>query len=67
MTNNQSNTEQNTAFVKAGLDKLKTEVASELGVDFTSGYHGELSSRDCGMVGGEMVRRMIARAEADMK
>lgn len=48
------------------LDQLKYEVANELGIDtakIQNDYWGELSSRDCGAVGGHMVRRMIAAAE----
>ncbi|MBE3577873.1 MAG: alpha/beta-type small acid-soluble spore protein [Limnochordales bacterium] len=48
------------------LDQFKYEVAYELGIDTSkiqSGYWGDLPSRDCGAVGGHMVRRMIAAAE----
>ncbi|HHV56110.1 MAG TPA: alpha/beta-type small acid-soluble spore protein [Firmicutes bacterium] len=48
------------------LDQFKYEVANELGIDTSkiqSGYWGDLPSRDCGAVGGHMVRRMIAAAE----
>ena len=37
---------------KAGLDKMKFEVAREIGVDLKQGYNGDLSSRDNGYVGG---------------
>ncbi|WP_045145022.1 alpha/beta-type small acid-soluble spore protein, partial [Clostridium butyricum] len=40
---------------KQGLSKFKTEVASEMGVPFTE-YNGNLSSKQCGSVGGEMVK-----------
>lgn len=42
-----------------GLDKLKTEVASELGIQLKDGDNGDLSSRDAGKIGGEMVKHMI--------
>ncbi|MBO8127335.1 MAG: alpha/beta-type small acid-soluble spore protein [Firmicutes bacterium] len=48
------------------LDQLKYEVANELGIDTSKiqdGYWGELSARECGAVGGHMVRKMIAAAE----
>lgn len=51
---------------KESLDQLKYEVASELGIDTTmvqDGYWGNLSARQCGAVGGHMVRKMIAAAE----
>ena len=40
------------------LENLKNESASELGVQF-SDYNGDLSSRQCGSVGGEMVKKMV--------
>lgn len=52
---------------KAALDRFKTEVASELGVNLKDGYNGDLTSREAGSIGGEMVRRMIKKQESDMK
>ncbi|ELC8442056.1 alpha/beta-type small acid-soluble spore protein [Clostridium perfringens] len=51
---------------KNGLSKFKTEVARELGVPF-SDYNGDLSSRQCGSVGGEMVKRMVEAYESQLK
>lgn len=51
---------------KNGLSKFKTEVAKELGVPF-SDYNGDLSSRQCGSVGGEMVKRMVEAYESQLK
>ena len=51
---------------KNGLSRFKTEVAQELGVPF-SDYNGNLSSRQCGSVGGEMVKRMVAQYENSMR
>jgi small acid-soluble spore protein D (minor alpha/beta-type SASP) len=48
---------------KNGLSKFKTEVAQELGVPFKE-YNGDLSSRQCGSVGGEMVKRMVEEYES---
>ena len=48
------------------LDNLKYEIANELGLPVQQGsedYWGNLTSRDCGAVGGKMVRRMIEMAE----
>ena len=42
------------------------EVASELGVNLKRGYNGDLTSREAGSVGGEMVRQMIRRQEEQM-
>lgn len=52
---------------KAALDRFKTEVASELGVDLKEGYNGDLTSKEAGSIGGEMVRRMIKQQEEQMK
>ncbi len=52
---------------QSALDRLKTEVASELGVSLKDGYNGDLTSRQAGSIGGEMVKRMIARQEEQMK
>lgn len=52
---------------KAAMDRFKTEVASELGVNLKEGYNGDLTSREAGSIGGEMVRRMIKSYEESIK
>lgn len=47
---------------KQGLSNFKNEVASEMGVPFKE-YNGDLSSKQCGSVGGEMVKRMVEQYE----
>lgn len=66
MANSKSNRVEVTA-AKAALDRFKTEVASELGVNLKEGYNGDLTSREAGSIGGEMVRRMIKKQEESMK
>lgn len=51
---------------KQGLAKFKNEVASEMNIPF-SDYNGNLTSKQCGSVGGEMVKRMVAQYESTMK
>ncbi|MDY6011936.1 alpha/beta-type small acid-soluble spore protein [Clostridium sp.] len=51
---------------KQGLSNFKNEVAKELGVPF-SDYNGDLSSKQCGSVGGEMVKRMVQEYENTIK
>lgn len=51
---------------KNGLAKFKNEVAGEMGVPFTD-YNGNLSSKQCGSVGGEMVKRMVQQYENGIK
>ena len=48
---------------KGALDKFKYEVATELGVPLTDGYNGDLTSREAGSIGGEMVKKMIMKQE----
>ena len=51
---------------KKGLSAFKNEVAAELGVPF-SDYNGDLTSKQCGSVGGEMVKRMVEQYESKLK
>ena len=53
---------------KAGLNKLKNEVATEVGLsNYESADKGNLTSRQNGSVGGEMVRRMVEQYESNIK
>ena len=56
----------NVPEAKQALDSMKFEVARELGINLKQGYNGDLTSRDAGSIGGEMVKRMIAYAEKNM-
>lgn len=49
------------------LDKFKYEVASEVGVNLKDGYNGNISARDAGRIGGNMVKKLIKQAEDQMK
>ena len=51
---------------KQGLAKFKNEVASEMNIPF-SDYNGNLTSKQCGSVGGEMVKRMVQQYESGIK
>ena len=48
------------------LQNFKTEAANSLNVNLKQGYNGDLTSRQAGSIGGEMVKRMIAYAENNM-
>ena len=52
---------------REALDKFKYEVASEVGVNLKQGYNGDISARDAGKIGGQMVRKLIQQAENQMK
>ena len=51
---------------KQGLNNFKNEVAGAMGVPFTD-YNGNLTSKQCGSVGGEMVKRMVQKYEKGLK
>ncbi len=51
---------------KESLNLFKYEVASELGVPLKQGYNGDLTAKQAGSVGGEMVKRMIKSQEQNM-
>lgn len=51
---------------KAAMNRFKEEVASELGVPLKDGYNGDLTSRQAGSIGGEMVKKMIMKQEQQM-
>jgi len=52
---------------REALDKFKMEAASEVGVNLKQGYNGNLTSKEAGSVGGQMVKKMIEAYERDMK
>ena len=52
---------------KAAMDRFKTQVASEIGSNLKEGYNGDLTSREAGSIGGEMVKRMVKNYEQNLK
>ena len=48
------------------MKRFKEEVASELGVPLKDGYNGDLTSKQAGSIGGEMVKKMIMKREEQM-
>lgn len=51
---------------KEAMNKFKQEVASEVGVNLKQGYNGDLTSKQAGTIGGNMVKKMIHQAESQM-
>ena len=49
------------------LDRFKMESASVVGVNLSNGYNGDLTSKQAGSVGGQMVKKMIESYEKNMK
>lgn len=64
MNNTSSSTKKDS---QTGMNKLKYEVANELGVPLKDGYNGDLTSAQNGSVGGEMVKKMIDAQRSQMK
>lgn len=52
---------------REALNKFKMEAASEVGVNLKNGYNGDLTSKQAGSVGGQMVKKMIKSYEDNMK
>ena len=57
MSNNSSN-KLNVPQSKQGMEQFKMQAANEVGVNLTNGYNGDLTSREAGSVGGQMVKKM---------
>ncbi len=51
---------------KQAMYNFKHEVAGELGINLKQGYNGDLTSRDAGSIGGQMVKKMIESQEQSM-
>ncbi len=52
---------------REALNRFKMEAANEVGVNLKQGYNGDLTSREAGSVGGQMVKKMIESYERNMK
>ena len=52
---------------KQAMDKFKMEAANEVGVDLKQGYNGDLTSKQAGSIGGQMVKKMIEDYENRVK
>lgn len=57
---------KNQKLSKNSMDKLKMEVASEIGVPLKDGYNGDLTASEAGKVGGEMVKKMVKKQKKQM-
>lgn len=70
MSNSKNSNSSNNMSVpesKSAMNRFKEEVAQELGVPLKEGYNGDLTSRQAGSIGGEMVKQMIKKQEEQMK
>ena len=55
---NGKNNQLNVPQAREAMDKFKMQAASEVGVNLKEGYNGDLTSREAGSVGGQMVKKM---------
>ena len=55
----------NVPEARAAMDKFKMEAANEVGVNLKNGYNGDLTSREAGSVGGQMVKKMSTARTAN--
>ena len=65
-----ANTSSNKTSVpeaKSAMNKFKMEVANEIGVPLSDGYNGNLTSKEAGSVGGQMVKKMVESYENSVK
>ena len=61
-----NNNKINVPEARAAMDKFKMEAAAERGVNLKQGYNGDLTSREAGSVGGQMVKKMIESYEKNL-
>ncbi len=62
-----NNSNSNMAPNKEAMNRFKNECASEVGVTLKQGYNGDLTSRQAGSIGGQMVKKMISKYESNMQ
>ena len=67
MTNTKNGSNQGMVpEARAAMDRFKMEAAADVGVNLKQGYNGDLTSRQAGSVGGQMVKKMIESYEQNM-
>ena len=67
MSNNKNSNQPVVPNAREALNKFKMEAASEVGVNLKQGYNGDLTSKQAGSVGGQMVKKMIESYENGLK
>lgn len=66
MANNNNSNNYVVPQAKAAMEQFKMEAANEVGVTLNKGYNGDLTSRQAGSIGGQMVKKMIEKYEKDL-
>ena len=67
MANSKSSNNLVVPEAREAMDRFKMEAANEVGVNLKQGYNGDLTSREVGSVGGQMVKKMIEAYENSAK
>ncbi|MDY2590013.1 MAG: alpha/beta-type small acid-soluble spore protein [Agathobacter sp.] len=67
MSNSTGSGRMSVPEAKGAMNRFKEEVANELGINLKEGYNGDLTSKEAGSIGGEMVKQMIKKQEEQMK
>ena len=62
-----SNSKHVVPEAREGLDRFKMEAASDVGVNLKQGYNGDLTSKQAGSIGGQMVKKMVEAYENGLK
>lgn len=62
-----NNNQLNVPQAKEAMEKFKMEAANEVGVNLNQGYNGDLTSRQAGSIGGQMVKKMVEAYENGLK
>ena len=65
MNSNNSN-KINVPEARQAMENMKQEVANELGITLNKGYNGNITAKDAGNIGGNMVKKMIEAQERSM-
>lgn len=65
-SNNNNSNQMVVPEARAAMDRFKMEAAAEVGVDLKEGYNGDLTARQAGSVGGQMVKKMIKAYEENL-
>ena len=67
MTNTKNGSNQGMVpEARAAMDRFKMDAAAEVGVNLKQGYNGDLTSRQAGSIGGQMVKKMIESYEQNL-
>ena len=63
---NSSSNRLNVPQARQAMDQFKMQAANEVGVNLKNGYNGDLTSREAGSVGGQMVKKMVEAYEQNL-